>query len=63
LLSNQLFLDVVRLGCISKASQELRLSPPAISAQLHTLEASLGEKLLTSGRNLKPTEMGRVVFS
>ena len=57
------FWMVVRLGSISKASQELRLSPPAISAQLHTLEASLGEKLLArSGRNLKPTEMGRVVF-
>jgi len=58
------FWTVVRLGSISKASQELRLSPPAISAQLHTLEESLGEKLLArSGRNLKPTEMGRVVFS
>ena len=58
------FWMVVRLGSISKASQELRLSPPAISAQLHTLEESLGEKLLArSGRNLRPTEMGRVVFS
>jgi LysR family transcriptional activator of nhaA len=58
------FWMVVRMGSISKASEELRLSPPAISAQLHTLEESLGEKLLArSGRNLRPTEMGRVVFS
>jgi LysR family transcriptional regulator, transcriptional activator of nhaA len=58
------FWMVVRLGSISKASQALRLSPPAISAQLHSLEESLGEKLLArSGRNLTPTEMGRVVFS
>jgi LysR family transcriptional regulator, transcriptional activator of nhaA len=58
------FWMVVRLGSISKASPVLRLSPPAISAQLHTLEESLGEKLLArSGRNLRPTEMGRVVFS
>ena len=57
------FWTVARTGSISKASQELRVSPPAISAQLRTLEESAGEKLFTrSGRYLVLTEMGRVVF-
>ena len=58
------FWTVVRTGSITKASEELRISSPAISAQLRTLEESLGEKLLSrSGRNLVATEMGQVVFS
>ena len=58
------FWTVVRTGSISKASQELHVSSPAISAQLHSLEKSFGEKLLArSGRNLTLTEMGRVVYS
>jgi LysR family transcriptional activator of nhaA len=41
----------------------LALSAPTISAQLRTLEARLGEKLLTkAGRTLVPTEVGRLVF-
>ncbi len=58
------FWNVVRAGSIHKASLELRVSPPAISTQLRTLEGNLGEKLLTrSGRRLVLTETGRVVFS
>ena len=39
------------------------LSAPTISAQLRTLEARLGEKLLTkAGRTLVPTEVGRLVY-
>lgn len=57
------FWTVLRLGSIRQASDELRISPPAISAQLRSLEISLGETLLVrSGRRLVPTEMGRVVF-
>lgn len=57
------FWSVVRTGSLMKASSELALSPPTISAQLRTLEARLGEKLLTkSGRRLVPTEMGRVIY-
>lgn len=57
------FFTVARRGSISKASQELHVSPPAISAQLRSLEEHFGEKLLVrSGRNLELTEMGRVVF-
>jgi LysR family transcriptional activator of nhaA len=58
------FWTVVREGSISKASEQLRVSSPAISAQLRSLEENFGEKLLRrSGRNLVMTEMGRTVFS
>ncbi|HKS73037.1 MAG TPA: transcriptional activator NhaR [Terriglobales bacterium] len=58
------FWTVVRAGSIHKASEELRVSPPAISTQLKLLEDQLGDKLLVrSGRRLVLTEMGRTVFS
>jgi LysR family transcriptional regulator, transcriptional activator of nhaA len=58
------FWTVVRAGSIQKASQELRVSAPAISAQLKLLEDRLGEKLFArAGRRLELTEMGRTVFS
>ena len=58
------FWTVVRTGSINRASEEMRVSPPAISAQLKLLEEQLGEKLLArTGRRLVPTEMGRTVFS
>jgi LysR family transcriptional activator of nhaA len=58
------FWTVVRAGSIQKASEELRISPPAISAQLKLLEDQLGVKLFTrTGRRLVLTEMGRTVFS
>ena len=57
------FWTVVREGSISTASEHLRVSSPAISAQLRSLEENFGEKLLSrSGRNLVLTEMGRTVF-
>jgi LysR family transcriptional activator of nhaA len=57
------FWTVVREGSITQASEVLHLSAPAISAQLKTLEARLGEKLLEkSGRTLAPTEAGQVVY-
>lgn len=60
----QYFFAVARTGSISKASEELHVSPPAISAQLRSLQENFGEKLLIrSGRNLVLTEMGRIVFS
>ncbi len=58
------FWAVVRAGSIHKASEELRVSAPAISAQLKLLEDQLGEKLLMrSGRHLVLTETGRTAFS
>ncbi|MFI5175889.1 MAG: transcriptional activator NhaR [Terriglobia bacterium] len=57
------FWTIVRTGSITRASEELRLAPPTISAQMRSLETSLGEELLQrSGRNVVPTEMGRIVF-
>lgn len=57
------FWTVVRTGSVTGASAELRLAPPTITAQIRHLESVLSEKLLSrSGRNVVPTEIGRVVF-
>jgi LysR family transcriptional activator of nhaA len=57
------FWTVARAGSIARASEELRLSQPTISAQLKTLEASLGHKLLERrGRGLVLTDVGRTVL-
>jgi LysR family transcriptional activator of nhaA len=57
------FWTVARAGSITKASNELLLTPPTISAQIRCLEENLGEKLFTkSGRRLVLTEVGHVVF-
>lgn len=54
---------VARKGSIAKASEELRLAPPTISAQIGNLEERLGEDLFTrSGRRLVLTESGQVVY-
>lgn len=57
------FWTAARKGSIVKASEELLLAPPTISAQIGRLEESLGEKLFRrSGRRLALTETGQVVF-
>ena len=57
------FWTIARLGSIARATEELHLTQPAISAQLRTLEAALGEQLFArSGRTLTLTEVGRLVF-
>lgn len=57
------FWSVVRAGSITRACEELLLAPPTVSAQLRSLDEQMGEKLLVrSGRGLKPTDAGRVVF-
>ncbi len=59
----QYFWTTARTGSIARASRELRLSPPTISAQISTLESSLGEKLFErSGRRLVLTDIGRLAF-
>ena len=56
------FWTVAREGGVSKAAEKLRLSQPAISAQIKTLEAALGERLFQrQGRTLVLTDIGRVV--
>lgn len=57
------FWTVVRSGSIGRASEQLRLAPPTISAQIRSLEENLGEKLLLrSARGVQATEIGRVVY-
>lgn len=57
------FWTVARLGSITRATAELHLTQPAISAQLRSLERALGEKLFAkSGRNLVLTDVGRLVW-
>jgi DNA-binding transcriptional LysR family regulator len=49
-------------GSIARASEQLRLALPAISAQLRRFEENLGEKLLLrSPRGVQATEIGQVV--
>ena len=56
------FAAVVREGGVSRAAEKLRLSQPAISAQIKTLEAALGERLFQRhGRRLVLTDVGRIV--
>ncbi|HZP03046.1 MAG TPA: transcriptional activator NhaR [Terriglobia bacterium] len=58
------FWTVVRTGSMTRASEELRLAVPTISAQIRNLERTLGEELLVrSGRRVVPTEVGRLAYS
>lgn len=57
------FWTIARVGSLSRASEELNLSPSAISGQIRVLETSLGEKLFVkSGRRLMLSETGRMVY-
>lgn len=57
------FWTVAKEGSITRASQQLDLAQPTISAQLHTLEDSFGEPLFVrTGRNLVLTDFGRLVY-
>jgi len=50
-------------GSIARASELLHLTPPTISAQVQSLEKSLGEKLLRrGGRGLVMTEAGQIAY-
>lgn len=53
------FVHVAELGSLSLAAERLRLSQPALSRQIHLLEAHLGTVLLhRTGRGVVPTEAG-----
>ena len=57
------FWTVARFGSVSRASAELRLTQATVSAQLKSLEKSLGEELFRkSGRHLVLTETGKLAF-
>lgn len=58
----QYFWTVAREGSVSRAARRLGLSQPAVSAQIRTLEQSLGERLfLRKGRGIALTEFGHLV--
>lgn len=58
------FWIVAKQGSITRASEQLHLTPQTISGQLSLLEDSLGESLFNKvGRNLELTETGRLVLS
>jgi LysR family transcriptional activator of nhaA len=57
------FWVVAREGGLVPAGKVLRLTHPTLSAQIHALEAELGEKLFVKvGRKLELTETGRVAY-
>ena len=57
------FWAVVREGGVTRASQKLHVSQPTVSAQVRTLETSLGQKLFArSGRGLVLTDFGRTIY-
>ena len=57
------FWTVMREGSLTAASARLSLAPSTVSAQLGRLEETLGGKLFRrTGRNLEPTDLGRMVF-
>ena len=57
------FWTVAREGSVSRAAGVLHLTQPAVSAQIRTLERSLGDRLFQRrGRGLALTETGRLVY-
>jgi LysR family transcriptional activator of nhaA len=57
------FWTVAREGSVTRASEQLRLAQPTVSAQLRALENALGERLFVrSGRRLELTETGRIAY-
>lgn len=55
---------VAKEGSLTAAARHLRVSAPAISAQLRELEAALGERLFRrEGRAKRLTDAGQLVFS
>ena len=58
------FWIVMNTGSIRATSIRLKLAQSTISAQLRSLEKTLGGKLFSRvGRNLEPTDLGHMVFS
>lgn len=57
------FLQVAKSGSVTRASEQLHLTPQTVSGQIQLLEEALGSALLAkSGRGLTLTEAGRLVL-
>jgi molybdate transport repressor ModE-like protein len=55
------FLEIVRLGSVSRAARAVGLSQPAVTKQVRALEATLGSPLLErSGRGVRLTPTGEL---
>ncbi|TSE18895.1 HTH-type transcriptional activator CmpR [Tepidimonas alkaliphilus] len=53
---------VVRLGSITRAAQELHLTQPTVSAQIHELQQALDAVLVEpAGRGIRPTEAAQLL--
>jgi LysR family transcriptional regulator, transcriptional activator of nhaA len=58
----RVFTAVAATGSVVRAARALDVSQPTVSAQLHALEAALGQQLVERvGRGLVVTEVGRAV--
>ncbi len=59
----QYFMQVATLGSVTRASEQLHLTPQTISGQIQTLEEALGSPLFAkNGRSLVLTEAGRLAL-
>ncbi len=57
------FMQVAKSGSVTRASEQLHLTPQTVSGQIQLLEETLGSALLAkSGRGLKLTETGRLAL-
>ncbi len=54
------FLEVARLGSVSRAAEALYVTQPKLTARLHALERELGQRLFVRGRQgMRLTDAGR----
>ena len=57
------FMQVAKSGSVTRASEQLHLTPQTVSGQIQLLEEALGSALLArSGRGLQLTEAGRLAL-
>ena len=57
------FWSTAKHGSITRACEELHLTPQTVSAQIRTLEGVIGEELFRrTGRRMELTETGRLVY-
>jgi len=57
------FVKIVDIGSLTQAAQVLFIAQPALSQQLATLEAEVGQQLLVrTQRGVTPTEAGKVLY-
>ena len=57
------FWKTARYGSITRACEELHLTPQTVSAQIRTLERAVGEDLfLRTGRRMELTDTGQLVY-